>query len=188
MSELFDTGDLLEHAVNTTSLAEVPEGLVGLKQCINVFRMASPAVKRRLGVVVRSRTDAVLRGAEARVPVRSSELKDTLRASYGTPSDPDALMGFVMAGYGSLKRRLRGGNKRSQSAYWLRKYRGKMQQGPKLPGEYAMVVEFGDAKRNKPAEPYLFPALEEQRPLLIAEATAAVAGVENELVAIGGAV
>lgn len=187
MSELFDVGEMVEHAVSTTSLADIPEGIVGLKQCVNVFRMASPEVKKRLKVVVHSRTDAVLRGAEARVPVRSSELKNTLRASYGTPTDPDALMGFVMAGYGSLKRRLRGSNKRTQSAYWLRKYRGKMQQGPKLPGEYAMVVEFGDAKRNKPAEPYLFPALEEQRPLLVAEATAAVAGVETTLAAIGRA-
>jgi len=94
-----------------------------------------------------------------RVHRRSGELASTVRTSM----DPDYPRGYLQIGYGSLQRRLKGSNHRTQIAYWLRKYQPK--ESADMPGVYAMVEEFGDAKRHHAAHPAVVPSIEEERPI-----------------------
>ena len=117
--------------------------------------------KTRAGCYDATRTALVVvkSATLARVHRRSGELASTVRTSM----DPDYPRGYLQIGYGSLQRRLKGGNHRSQIAYWLRKYQPK--ESADMPGVYAMVEEFGDAKRHHAAHPAVVPSIEEERPI-----------------------
>lgn len=106
--------------------------------------------------------------AKSRVPRHSGELASTIRRA----KSDDGLVAWLEVGYGSMLRRLKGENHKSQIAYWLRRYQP--QQTPDLPGIYAMVVEFGDAKRNHPAHPFITPAIEAVRPAHLQRIAAAI--------------
>lgn len=128
------------------------EGVVRVRTAL---KLASTDAGARVRKEIARATKAVEAGAIARVPVRTSELKDTIRSDLSR----DGLTGLVKAGFGQLKRRSRSTGKRRRKS--------RVQMGPIEPGIYAMVVEFGDKNRNKPAEPYFFPAFDAEKPALV---------------------
>lgn len=107
--------------------------------------------------------------ALSRVPRDTGELAATIRTTLA----PDYPRGYLQVGYGSLRRRSRstGARKSRRKAPTLANL---------MPGVYAMVVEFGDARRNKPAEPFIVPAIEVTRPHHLARIAAALQGAVTD--------
>lgn len=108
--------------------------------------------KECIRAVDESSADAV-REAKARVPKKTGELESTIRREINT----DGLAAWLQVGYGSLQRSRNGHNERSQIAYWLRHYT--KDPSADAPGVYAMVVNYGDAKRHHAAHPFIEPAI-----------------------------
>jgi hypothetical protein len=105
--------------------------------------------------------------ALAHVPRLSGELAATIR----TTRQADYPRGYLEVGYGTLKRRSRSTGKRVRHR--------KVTLANTMPGVYAAVVEFGDAKHNKPAEPFIIPAIEATRPHHEARIAAALIGAAS---------
>lgn len=143
---------------------KVTTEVLGVPNVRTALRVLQPETQKRLAGEVETTANRVVAGAKGRVPVLSGELEGTIRHD----TSKDGLVAFVKAGYGSLKRRSRAkvGSKR-------RRQRAK-QLGPVEPGIYAMVVEFGGQGRE--AQPYLFPALEQERAGHVSRADAALRG------------
>jgi hypothetical protein len=142
---------------------KVTTSVTGIREVSIALRVLQPETQTRLRIVVADSARHVVAGAKQRVHVLSHELQNTIREDKSA----DGLVAFVKAGYGSLKRRSRAkvGSKRRKRAKQL---------GPIEPGIYAMVEEFGST--THPAHPYLFPAIEAERPSHIARADAALRG------------
>lgn len=138
----------------------------------NLFRSMTPEIVVELRSAVHETTRAVEQGAKMRAPVSAGgresrkakrrpgpgELRDTIRAEF---SD-DLLTGYVRAGYGKLRRRLKGKakSKRTKAARARRAAAGAQTDL----GVYAMAVEYGSPRRGIPAQPFLRPALEAEKP------------------------
>lgn len=143
----------------------------GFKELAGSLSLVNVAGRVRLEKQVDTSSAAILAGAQARVPVggagdpHAGELKKSLRRKISA----SGMSAAVMAGFGQMARK---GSARAARA------RGeKVNQGK---GIYAPAVEFG--AMGKPAEPFLFPALE-------AESSAFVAGCSRALdQALGDAV
>ena len=155
---------------------QIAATIEGVRRATTALLLARDDVRARVVVVVARSTKAVEAGAKARVAHRTDELANTIRSEISS----DGLIGFVEAGFGSLKR------SRGKRGRNIASLRGS-QQGPVAPGIYAAVVEFGDAKNNKPAEPYMFPAFDAEKPEFAAGVRAALSGAEQAASAGGGA-
>lgn len=146
----------------------------GAHQVASLFRSMTPTVRRELAQAIRETTQQVAQGARMRAPTSSGgrssrkakrrpgpgELRDTIRAEF----TDDGLAGFVKAGYGKLRRRVKGAKSKRKSA---RKRAAKVLAARAAAGAqrdrgiYAMPVEYG--ARNRGAQPFLRPALEAQK-------------------------
>lgn len=124
--------------------------VTGARQVATAFSKLDYELQRRLRDAIRESTEAVARGARARVHVRTGELKSTIRTEYS----PEGHVGFVKAGFGKLRRRSRSTGKRR------RVRTAKTTTGT---GAYAMVVEYGSPHRGVAARPYLRPAFHAER-------------------------
>lgn len=123
---------------------------------------ATDDIKRRVQEATRQTALEVAADARSRVPVRTGELRNTIRAE---PGDKSPYVWFVKAGFGKLKR-----PKGRASRVGTRRR-------PKVtaigsPGIYAAVIEFGSS--TKPARPFMFPALEAARSGHIARVSRAI--------------
>lgn len=131
----------------------------GVSQLQTSIKLLNIDVRKRVATENERTGGRVVRNAKSRVAHRTGELADTIR--YEAEPGTDGLVGFARAGYGSLKRRTR---QKPGIRYGKKGKRKRLVQvGPVEPGIYAMVHEFGDPKRNKPARPYMFPAVEAER-------------------------
>jgi HK97 gp10 family phage protein len=128
--------------------------MTGVPELRRAFANVTPEIERGLAGAVRETAIVVVAGAKSRVPVRSGELRDTIRADF----TGNGLVAFIKAGYGTLRRRSRRGSSSARYAKHSRRRRAAQD----APGIYAMVVEFGSTKQ--PAHPFMFPALESARP------------------------
>jgi hypothetical protein len=126
----------------------------------NQFTAMRLATHRRVIAQVADSAAAILAGALSRVPVATGTLKSTLRLQIAK----SGYAARIMAGYGQLAKA--GGAARQIRA------------GGAGKGSYAPVVEFG-SKRSK-AVPFLFPALEEERPHFIAGVNDALGGAVHD--------
>jgi hypothetical protein len=140
----------------------------GLREIQQTFRKLDKEMQGDFKNVVHKHTESVAKSAKARVPVDEGELQSTIRTNYLARG----LVGRVDAGYGDLRR----SSRRSGAAPMAGKRLGKTRSG-KEKGVYAMVIEFGDPKRNRPPQPYLFPAIEADRPAFESDCRAAVSRV-----------
>lgn len=124
----------------------------GVERAVVAFKLANEDIGRRVRARVAMTTSRVVAGAKSRVHKRSGELAGTIRGELLA----GGLVGLAKVGYGTLKRRSRSvaGGKRRRSRV----------QGPVQPGIYAMVVEYGDQRNNKPAEPFMYPAADAELP------------------------
>jgi hypothetical protein len=147
----------------------------GAERVVMALKLADEDIGRRVRVTVARTKDHIVAGAKSRVPKRTHELEGTIRGE----TTPSGLIALIKAGYGQLKRR-------SRSKTTGRRRRSK-QQGPVEPGIYAMVVEWGDARNNKPAEPYFFPAVDERLPEHSAEIAEDLRGAVRAAESRGGA-
>lgn len=129
--------------------------IIGAKRLQAAISRASLEARARVAKAVQVTAEEVAQSARLRVPVRTGELRNTIR----TVPTPDPFSWIVSAGFGSLKRRSR------RTRTTKRRRPTARQLGPVPPGVYAMVVEFGSrsGRAIQPARPYLFPALQASR-------------------------
>lgn len=137
--------------------------VTGDRAIIGSLSMLDMAGRNRLEKAVDTSSAKILAGAQARVPRRSGELAKTLRRKVSSSK----LSATIMAGYGELARK---GKARVARARGVAVNEGA--------GVYAPVVEFGS--QRSPAEPFLFPALEAEKPSFIAVCGDALKGAVND--------
>lgn len=129
----------------------------GMQNVARSLRMLNTETRSRARVAIEASLAEAEGDAIALVPVDSGELKATIRHEMAADSPGVQPVGWLEVGYGSLRRRSRSTGKRKSR-----------QKGVTLdntqPGVYAMVVEFGDARRNHAAHPFMVPAVEATRP------------------------
>jgi hypothetical protein len=129
--------------------------LLGTRELYRTLDRASAETRKRVATAVAFTAQEVALGAKARVPQRTGELRDTIRAEPTT----NPFVWFVKAGYGRLRRR-------SRATTTLGRRVSKARRARAVPiisrGAYAMVVEFGShgGRARQPAQPFMFPALE----------------------------
>ena len=131
--------------------------ITGDKAILGSLSLMNVKGRIRLGQAVDRSSAAILVGAQARVPKRSGELAKTLRRKIS----PSGLSATIMAGYGQLARKGKAAGARARGI--------KVNDGK---GVYAPVVEFGSS--TSPAQPFLFPALEAEKPAFLAGCNAAM--------------
>jgi hypothetical protein len=120
----------------------------GRRELWRTLDRASDEIRKRVATAVAFTAQEVALGARARVPKRSGELADTIRAEPST----NPFVWFVKAGYGKLpRRRTRAGSGGRRRPRVTR---------VEAPGVYAAVVEYGSQAKNIPAQPFMYPALE----------------------------
>jgi hypothetical protein len=126
--------------------------------------------------VVKRTANRIADGARARVPRRSGELASTIRTTM-LPETGSGDVGLVQVGYGKLPRRGATSDRTKRRSRLLNDR-----------GVYAPVIEFGDAKRNKPAKPFLFPAAEEAQAGFVLDMAQALNGAATSqgLIAVTG--
>lgn len=122
--------------------------VTGVRQVTTAFSRLDIVLRQHLQQASRESTEAVATGARRRVPVKTGELRDTIRTEY----TPEGNAGFVKAGFGKLRRRTTG----------TRKRRTTTPSSTQL-GVYAMVIEYGSPHRGVSARPFLRPALHAER-------------------------
>jgi hypothetical protein len=140
----------------------------GLSDLRNALRMLNPEVERRAKAAVVETTEIVTSSARANAPVSgpedrkaknrlgAGELRDTIRSEYSK----EGWVGYVKAGYGKLMRRYHSAERKAiakaKRGARVRRARSMAQLVKAMQaGSYAMVVEYGDPKRNKPARPFM---------------------------------
>ncbi len=155
----------------------------GAQNMSRACQMLNTETRLRARAAVEASLEEAKAEAMSRVPVDTGELKATIRTEMYADSTGVQPAGALQVGYGSLRRRSRSTGKRKTR-------RGAPSLQNTQPGVYAMVVEFGDAKRNKPAQPFMVPAIEATRPHHLERMAAALIGAVDaaEAVAsVGGA-
>lgn len=150
----------------------------GAQNVSRAFQMLNAETRRLARHAVIESLDEAKGEAISRVPVDTGELKATIRTEMFADSTGVQPAGALEVGYGTLRRRSRSTGKRKSR-------RGAPSLANTQPGVYAMVVEFGDAKRNKPARPFIVPAIEATRPHHLARMAAALAGAVDAAEAAG---
>jgi hypothetical protein len=133
--------------------------ITGDRAILGSLSMLDLAGRGRLERQVDTSSARILEGAQERVPKRTMELYKTLRRKIAR----SGLSATIMAGYGELARKGKAAGARSRGL--------KVNEGK---GVYAPVVEFGSQK--SPAEPFLFPSLEAEKPAFIAGCGVALRG------------
>ena len=125
--------------------------VTGARAIIGSLSMMDVVARMHLEHAVDVSSAAILAGALERVPRLTGELAKTLRRKISRTG----MSAAIMAGHGELTRK---GKSQGLRAKGLAVNAGK--------GVYAPVVEFGSA--TNPAHPFLFPALEAEKPAFLA--------------------
>lgn len=149
--------------------------LEGVPDLFRALELTNARTKANTIKAVEHGTRAVERRAHQKVPKRSGELDQTIRSEFTA----DGMVGYVKAGYGKLLRRSRSTTGDASGRYAKAKNRVARQQlrfrnaktskqalAASNLGNYGPVVERGDPRRKKPAQPYLNPALTEETPAI----------------------
>jgi HK97 gp10 family phage protein len=131
--------------------------ITGDKALIGSLSLMNVVGRMQLERAVDRSSAAILAGAQERVPQLTGELKKTLRRKISATG----MSAAIMAGYGELQRK--------GKAAGIRARGGKAND---TKGVYAPVIEFGSAR--SPAHPFLFPALDAEKPAFIAACNAAM--------------
>lgn len=132
---------------------------------LRAIQLTDPMVRKDVSLAVARGTRKVTQGALTRVKVKSGELRSSIRDEYSK----DGLTGFVKAGYGKLQRRSRS-VKASRVARLKARRRAEKAKSSRQAlreiniGAYAPVIERGDPRRNRSPQPFLYPALNAERP------------------------
>lgn len=159
---------------------DIKAALAGVPQLVRAIQLTDAGVRTRTIAAVKRGTEAVVAGAEMRVPKVTGELAFTIRAEYGK----DGMIGYAKAGYGTLPRRSQAST--VNKADRLARRRGlSAQQRQALVnaakssrqalsrvgglGVYAPVVERGDPRRHHEPHPFLIPALMAERAGIMAD-------------------
>lgn len=134
----------------------------GVRQVQRALERAHADIRARVAKAVQQSAQEVLAGARSRVPVRTGELRSTLRVEA---SAKNPFYWNVRAGFGSHPRRQSGRSKSWKGGGRRRARAVPIGAADTRSGIYAAVVEFGarSGRAKQPAQPYLFPALEAAR-------------------------
>lgn len=117
--------------------------MTGFQSLIGSLSMFNVEGRKRLERAVDRSSANIEAGAKSRVPKLTGELEKSIRRKIA----PSGMSATIMAGFGQMARK---GKARAARAKGEKVNQGK--------GIYAPAIEFGSL--NKPAEPFLFPALE----------------------------
>jgi HK97 gp10 family phage protein len=131
--------------------------VTGDKAIIGALSMMNVVGRMQLERAVDTSSAAILAGALARVPSVTGELKKSLRRKISK----SGMSAAIMAGYGELQRKGKAAGIRARGG-----------RANDTKGVYAPVVEFGSARSV--AKPFLFPALEAEKPSFIAACNTAM--------------
>lgn len=150
--------------------------LLGVAELTRALEQTDAGTRSEMARVVKSGTNRVEASAHRRVSKVSGELDASIRSEFSN----DGMVGFVKAGYGKLLRRSRSITNDASGRYAkarekhqrmrerFRKARtSKAAMSSLQMGIYGPVVERGDKRRNKPAKPFINPALAEQRSSIV---------------------
>jgi len=148
----------------------------GASNIVRALKLLNTETNARCRAAISTTLSEAKDDARGRVPKDTGELDATIR----TEMLPDYPTGWLEVGYGTLKRRSRAKTAKGKARAKMRKPTLANMQ----PGVYAMVVEFGDPARHKPAEPYITPAIEAARPKNLARIESALKSAAS---AAGGA-
>lgn len=162
----------------TNGGVNIKVALQNVDKFVRAVRLTNDNVRTGTQRVIKEGTERVTAKTSARVPVRSGELKYSIRAEF----TKDGMTGFVKAGYGKLVRRSHAMTERGKKrAAKLQERREKHALQFRLAnnsrqavsvrdlGIYAPVVEWGDKRRHKPARHYMVPSLNEEKPSIAAD-------------------
>lgn len=152
--------------------AKISTVLEGVPRLVRALQMTDEGTRQRTRAVLERGAHAIARQARQRAPKVTGELAQSIFVE----SAKDGLTWFVKAGHGKLLRRSRAtsfpGSARFERARARQlanreKFRAAKSSKQALAnlqlGVYAPVVERGDKRRNKPARPFLYPALAHER-------------------------
>lgn len=128
--------------------------LEGAPALSRALKLADPATKTLVAATIKQHTQRLRDEARADAPKVSGDMASTIRDEYSA----DGLTGYVKVGIGKLKRR-------GQAAK-IRRQGGRVRTGK---GAYAPVVNYGDPRRHRQAEPFLTRPYQADRPQIIAD-------------------
>lgn len=162
--------------------------LEGAADLVRRVRLMDKGVQTRTKVVIRRGTNEVVARGRVLVPRRSGELESTLRSEFSK----DGMVGYAKAGYGKLLRRRSGTSRRPDHKARRRQQENAVQlalantsrQALSVAdlGVYALVVEYGDKRRNKPASRYMNRAFGGAKPGIVKGLQQAVQGAADQVV------
>lgn len=147
--------------------------LEGAPELIRRVQLMETRQRERTKGAIRRGTHNVVTRAQRLVPKRTRELESTIRAEFSR----DGMVGYAKAGYGQLLRRSKSSSqsvrfKKAKARREERQLQLRLANTSKQAfsvadlGIYAMVVEFGDRKRNKPRRPFMNPAFAQETPAI----------------------
>lgn len=150
--------------------------LTGSDELRRAIKLADPAARERTKAAIRQGTKQVVAGAIARAPKLTGEMASTIRDEYSK----DEMIGYAKVGFGKLPRRLKG---LESSRLSSRKRAANIKKrGRRLgKGAFAPVIEHGDPRRNRTANPFMVPALDQARPSIISDITQALRTTTAEI-------
>ena len=135
--------------------------LEGVPRLVRQIQLADTATRERTIAAVQRGTKRVAASARARAPKASGEMASTIRDEYSK----DGLVGFVKVGLGKLARR-----SRASSAAAKDRLAKKRSARARARGKGRMpVIEHGDPRRHRTANPFVIPALVGERDAIIAD-------------------
>jgi HK97 gp10 family phage protein len=137
----------------------VLQGVDAFKRAI---RLSDAGTRANTIAAIERGTQAVEAKAKAKAPRLSGEMAETIRDEYSK----DRLVGYVKVGYGKLLRRSHASTAERKKRLKERRRRKGSKSGQ---GAYAPVIERGDKRRNRQPQPFMIPALNEERPTIIKE-------------------
>lgn len=151
-------------AVKVTTL------ITGVDRLSRELKLTVPHIRARVQAAIKRSVEKIAAEARARAPKRSGELVSTIRAEYGN----DGLAGYVKVGFGKLPRRSQAQTAKGRLKLAMRKRKTGR-------GAYGPVIEHGDPRRHRPAQPFLRPGFTAQRPVAVREIDSALRSTVEEI-------
>jgi hypothetical protein len=143
--------------------------LAGAAELSRAIKLANPATKAKVIATIRQHTQEVRDEARAAAPVVTGELVSTIRDEYSA----DGMTGYVKAGFGKLPRR----------AGPIAIHRRKSKKIGR--GAYAPVVNYGDPRRHRQANPFLTRPYQADEPKVLSDLNADLISVVGDIAKAG---
>jgi hypothetical protein len=130
----------------------------GVDSLSRALKLADPLTRSRVAEAIRKNTKQVTAEARSKAPKLTGEMASTIRDEYSE----DGMVGMVKVGEGKLPRRSQAKTARGQATHRSRRRStGK--------GAYAPVIDRGDPRRNRKAQPFLSEPFQADKPQAVSD-------------------